>query len=286
MAVTMQIDEAVAPRSAAASAVKGSPETNVRAVPVYTSRIQKAAGALPETKLVLAFWEPSKSVNESLQGFEQTNLLGKLSPTRAHDLLFRTFKQRYTEDRDTLNALVVLARANLSARTFDPILYFLTARADRLLHDAVTDLLTQRIRSFRREITVDETVDWLSVQMDAGRMERAWSETTARRVARSLLAALRDFGLLAGVHKKTVSPVFLPVEAFAFIAFLLARTTRSGSALLDHPDWALFFLPETAVDRFFAEAASGRLLSYQAAGSTARIDFPAGTAEDYARLIT
>ena len=252
---------------------------------IYTTRVQKAAGALPETKLLLSLWDTSASVDENLRGFEQGNILGKLSPTRIHDMLFRTFKQRYTGDLHVLGALAVLARSGLPSQSFDPILYFLTARSDRLIHDAVTDLLSGRIRSFRREITVDETVAWLDSQMCAGNMDEPWSETTTRRVARSLLATMRDFGLLTGVHKKSVSPVLLPVEAFAFIAFLLSRTTRSGAALLNHPDWSLFFLPEPAIDRFFAEAASERLLSYQAAGSTARIDFPAETTEGYARLI-
>lgn len=252
---------------------------------MYTTRIQKAAGALAETKLLLADWDAALSDQLNLERLHQDNVLGKATRARGHDVVFRTFKQRYLGDRYVLDALVYMAQGHVPAETFDRILYFLSARSDRLLHDLVVDVIAPKVYSYHPEITVDEVIDWLSRQIAAGRTESAWSEATTRRVARSLLAAARDFGLLEGRAKKRIRTLYLPTPAFAFIAFLLHRGTPAGNALLHHPDWRLFFLPLEGVERFFLESHQERLLDFYAAGPIVRIDFPATSAEEYARVI-
>jgi len=252
----------------------------------YTSRIQKAAAALPETKLLLASWDTAATTKDNLERFERENILGKASPTRAQDMVSRTFRQRYAADPDVLAALIVFAQSRFPNEAFDRILYFATARADPLLYHLVTQLLAERIRSYRQEITVEEVRVWLDRQVSAGKTDGNWSETTTLRVARSLLAALRDFGLLDGKAKKRITPVYLPTLAFAFIAFLLHREQPSGEGLLHNPEWRLFFLPFEAVERFFLEAHQERLLDYHAAGRVIRIDFPAKTPQEYARVLT
>ncbi len=167
----------------------------------------------------------------------------------------------------------------------DRVLYFLSARSDRLLHDVVIDLLAPKLYGYHPDITVDEVIIWLNRQIAAGKTESAWSETTTRRVARSLLAALRDFGLLEGRVKKRIASLYLPTPAFAFIAFLIYMQNPAGNALLHHPDWQLFFLSHEGVERFFFEAHQDRLLNFHAAGPIVRIDFPSQTAQEYARVI-
>jgi len=254
--------------------------------PLYTSRIQKAAGALPEIKTLLSYWDPEQSSAVNLQRFERENILGKASRTRMSDLLNRTFKQRYMADPEILPALVVFAHAGTSSQVLDPILYFLAAESDPLLRDAVVEVLASRIARQDGEITVGQMVTWLTRQMANGQMEGSWSEATTTRVARSLLAALRDFGLLEGKVNKRVVPIYLPTVAFVFIAFLLHRYQRSGDRLLHHPAWRLFFLSSDAVERFFLEAHQEGLLEYHAAGPVIRIDFSASSPKEYACVLT
>ncbi len=118
--------------------------------PRYTSRIQKAASALPEIKTLLSFWDLEQSVDSNVQRFERENILSKASRTRMSDLLRRTFKQRYLADPEVLPALVVFAHAGTSSQVLDPILYFLAAESDPLLRDAVLDYLAEALRDLRR----------------------------------------------------------------------------------------------------------------------------------------
>lgn len=103
--------------------------------------------------------------------------------------------------------------------------------------------------------------------------------------ARQPLAALRDFGVLAGAVKKRLARPYLPIAAFAYIAFALGQQESSGYGLVHSPEWRLFFLDSPVVERLFVEAQQERLLTYHAAGRVVRVDFPAETSEEYAHAL-
>ncbi len=94
------------------------------------------------------------------------------------------------------------------------------------------------------------------------------------RVAQGLLSTLRDFGVLQGEVHKRIAPAYLPVEAFAYVAFYLKQHQPSGARLIDSPDWTLFFLPREGVERFLFEAHQRGLLEYHAAGIGHPADLP------------
>ena len=92
--------------------------------------------------------------------------------------------------------------------------------------------------------------------------------------------------MLHGKSRKQIAPPFVPIEAFAWVAFLLNQQQTAGSRLPDHPSWKLFFLSREAVERFLFEAHQRHLLEYHVAGSVARLTFPAHTPENYTHVIT
>lgn len=247
----------------------------------YSSRIIKAGALLPDTKLLLENWDEKVDVQTNLDRVRQENLFGKASRSRVEDILL-VFRQRYLKDPEVLKALVALVRAKMPAESLDRILYFQATRSDLLLHDLVTEVLYGRTVRGDREIRPWEVENWVGNQVEAGRTERAWSPKVLRRVVQGLLSALRDFGILEGSVKKRLAYPYLPLDAFAFIAFRLHGEGRSGKALLHDPEWRLFLLPEGSVERFFLEAHQEGLLQYYAAGPVVRVDFPARNLEEYA----
>jgi len=113
----------------------------------------------------------------------------------------------------------------------------------------------------------------------------AWGDVTSRRVAQGLLATLRDFGILSGSVKKYLTPLYLPVEAFGYVAFVLSQQVGLGERLLKTDQWRLFFLSAELIERSFIEAEMQRLLHYSAAGRVVRVDFPTESIEEYARAL-
>jgi len=239
---------------------------------------------LPDTKLLLENWDEEVDVKTNLDRVRQENQLGKTSRSRVEDVL-AIFRQRYLSNPDLLAALVRLVRSGHSGESLDRILYFQAARSDPLLHDLVTEVLVEWSMSSSREVRTWEVQEWVEEQVSAGRTERPWSSPVQLRVVQGVLSALRDFGVLEGSVNKRLAYPYLPVEAFAFVAFQLYLDGGSGERLVNDPEWRLFLLPDGTAERFFLEAHQEGLLEYYAAGPVVRLDFPAHTLEEYARVL-
>lgn len=252
---------------------------------IYTSKIIKAGALLADTKTMLAHWDESASASENLRRFRQENIFGKASRSRVEDILV-IFRQRYLFSEAVTRSLVRLVQGNFPPEALDRILYFFAAEADPLLHDIVTEVLARFHAIGKVDVTPEDIHAPLTRWIDEGKVSGRWSENTLVRATRELLSTLRDFGILQGTVHKRLSPVYLPVEAFAYLAFYLRQRQPSGKRLLDDPEWQLFFLSHQAVEQFFFEAHQHHLLEYRAAGSIIRITFPSNSLEEYAYALT
>jgi hypothetical protein len=255
------------------------------APPSYTSKIIKAGALLDDTKTLLSHWDVAALVPENLERLRRENVLGKASRSRVEDIL-AVFRQRYLREAEVTKALVVLVENRLPGASLDRVLYFHAARADCLLYDTVTDILTPMQAQGTTDIDPAAVQKVLKEWGDKGLTTSAWSANTTVRVAQGLLSTLRDFGVLECAINKRIALAYLPVTAFAYIAFYLKQHHPSGMKLLESPDWKLFFLNREGVERFLLEANQHGLLEYHAAGTVTRLTFPANTLEEYAHALT
>jgi hypothetical protein len=251
---------------------------------IYCSKIIKAGALLADTKTLLAHWDETRSVSENLDRFRRENIFGKASRSRVEDIL-AIFRQRYLASEAVTKTLATLVKGPFPTEGLTRIFYFHAARADALLHDTVTEVLSPLHALGKTDVTIQDILTPLARWVTEGKTAGHWSEPTLVRVAQGLMATLRDFGVLQGAVHKRLAPMYLPVEAFAYVAFSLHQEQPSGERLLGHPEWRLFFLSPQAVERFFVEAHQHRLLEYHAAGSIIRVTFPAGSIEEYARAL-
>ncbi|MEX2121592.1 MAG: BrxA family protein [Pirellulales bacterium] len=254
------------------------------ATPLYSSKIIKAGALLADTKALLSHWDAAATVHENMQRIRRQNLFGKASRSRVQDIL-AIFRQRYLAEEAVTLALVELVKARLPGSALDRILYFHAALADRLLYDVVAELLLPMQGRGIQDIDVGELQRALSKWGSEGKTIGDWSENTTRRVTQGLLSTLRDFGVLKGAANKRIAPAYLPVEAFAYVAFYLKQHQPSGAKLVELPEWKLFFLPREGVEWFLIEAQQHALLEYHAAGTVTRLTFPAKTAQEYAHVL-
>jgi hypothetical protein len=237
-----------------------------------------------DTKTLLSHWDAGAPVAENIDRIQRDNVFGKASRSRVEDIL-AIFRQRYLAEECVTKALVSLVRGKFPAAALERILYFHSARADHLLHDAVTEILVPMHERGLVDINVQEFQRSLAKWVAEGKTTGPWSEPTINRIAQGLLSALRDFGVLQGAVNKKIAPSFLPAEAFAYIVFYLKQHQPSGARLLELPDWKLFFLSREGVERFLFEAHQRDLLEYHVAGSVTRLTFPANTLEEYANVL-
>jgi hypothetical protein len=252
--------------------------------PIYTSRIIKASALIADTKVLLAAWDPERSVAENLDRARRENIFGKASRSRVQDILL-IFRQRYFDDADVGTALVTLTQDGAPAQWIDPLLYFFSTQNDRTLRDLVIEVLYPRHLAGYTDLPIEVVVRAVRNWVAEGKTTTPWGDKTILRVARNSMAALRDFGVLQGAVNKRLAPIYLPMPSFALIALWLQQRERSGQLVLQSDDWRLFFLPVQGVERFFVEAHQEHLLTYHAAGSVIRIEFPAASLTEYAHAL-
>ena len=250
----------------------------------YSSKIIKAGALLGDTKTLLSHWDVDASVGENVNRVQRDNVFGKASRSRVEDIL-AIFRQRYLTEKSVTTALVTLVRGKFPAAALERLFYFHSTRADRLLHDAVSEILVPMRARGLVDVSVHDFQRPLIQWVEQGKTVSSWSEITTLRVAQELLATLRDFGVLEGAARKRIAPTFFPVESFAYVAFYLKQHQPSGAKLIELSDWKLFFLSREGVERFLFEAHQRDLLEYHVAGSVTRLTFPAETLEEYANVL-
>lgn len=247
---------------------------------VYTTRLQKGGALLGEMRQLVSSWggaPPAVQLDRALRD----NLLNKRTRARLGDVYHRAFLPRFVNGPipNAWRLVRPLEDAQAPLLLLRPVYYWITAGAEPLLGDFCRQFILPRLAIVRAGIGTNEVLNWLAAK------GCPWSQAVATRVARGLLAALRDFGILEGRAQKRLANVILPVPAFAYLARCFRETGAVSHSLLDHRDWQLFLLNQDEVERLFMLAHQERLLEYHAAGSTVSIDFPCESLEEYARVV-
>lgn len=250
----------------------------------YNSRLQKGGALLEDMRLLVRSWQDGCEKKQA-DAVVVENLLGKRTRARARDTFRRAFLPRFVNGcpREAWKIVRELEDRNVPIEILRPIYYWITARNERLLHDFVCSELLRRSERQEQRITTNDVSAWLRAQLTA--RGKAWSEAVTTKVARGMLASLRDFGILEGAVKKKIAPVYVPIESFTYIAFAIDREGSTGSGLVNHRDWALFLFSPPVVELMFLEADRHGLLRYHAAGKIVRIDFPTSTYKEMADAI-
>ena len=248
----------------------------------YTTRLQKVGAQLSEMRRLVLEWNDAEGFAD--QAVEQ-NLVAAPSRLRARDIVKRGFVPRYVDSQppNIWRALATLERAGWPTEACAPLHYYCCAANERLMWDFVIEWLARRYSVGLRDVSTNDVVTFLKNAPESRFPAGRWTTTVSTKVARGLLSALRDYGLLTGAVRKEIAPVYLPTKSFAFIVMARHAAGRRGKALRDDPVWQLYMMGQVAVERFLVEAHQLNLLHYSAAGSVVRIEFPAETLEEYAR---
>jgi hypothetical protein len=248
-----------------------------------TSRLQKGGALLPDMRQMVGLWSEKLTRTDPIPLL--TRSLPKTTMARVKDTFTRAFRPRFISGNppDAWRMARVLEDQNANVEVVRPLYYWITARAESALYGFVTDLIWARARSGQSAIRIEEAIAWLNHRLRlAG---KAWTPTVTKKVARGMMAALRDFGILEGAVRKRIAAVNLCPEAFALIAFCLHDMGATGRDLVRHPDWRLFLLAEAEAERLLMECHQHGWLKFEAAGDLRRTEFPSATFKEYAHVV-
>lgn len=260
---------------------RGTGKAEARPLPwIYRTRLQKGGALFDEMRQLVRTWSDAPAKAQRDTGV-LGNILNKDTRTRLADIYRRAFLPRFVDGPipDAWKLVRPLEDVQAPIHILRPVYYWITAKAEPLLADFLRDFILPRQALVRAGIGTEEVVSWLDEK------GCPWSKTVAVKVARGLLAALRDFGVLEGRAHKRLAGSVLSVPAFAYLALCLRRNGAVSHTLLAHRDWQLFLMRPSDVEHYFLLAHQDRLLEYQAAGSSVSINFPTDSLEEYANVV-
>jgi hypothetical protein len=238
----------------------------------YSSKIIMAPALINDAKVFLTRWNDKLSIEDNIKRAYLDNIFGKASRSYVKHIL-TAFKERFIFGDEKDLAIRKLVCYNTEASIVDRILYYHTALADRLLYDFVIEYLYNLKSLGQLHITTNEAETYIRSQSDKGKTTTKWTNNVCNRVARNILASIRDFHILEGASKKRIAPVYVPIEVFVYVAFLIKKEVASGEKIINHKNWRLFLLDTATVEKLFLESHQQGFLSYESAGNIIRIDF-------------
>jgi hypothetical protein len=245
-----------------------------------TSNVQKGGALLDDTRRLVEAWDRSLDADANLRDVAHGNLLGKTSRARTDDVLLRILKPRFVEPGpQVIGALATLLEHPTS---FVEACYYEASRDDALLAAFAEGPLFDWYEQGRTGVATEDVKGWLAELGRAGRAP-AWSENVLTKVARGLLAALRDFRVLQGGARKEYAVPRMSPRGFAYVAFREHEQGASSRALFTTRVWRRWLLDAARVAELFDQAERMGVLRFSQAGSAVRVDWRVGSLEEVAR---
>ena len=252
----------------------------------YKARFHHFGAMIDEMRLLVARFDPEAPIDAWVDELIRENVLGKTSRSWTKEVIRGVFIPRFVTGyfENAWKHLRVLEDKGADLSLIRTLMYYHTAKNDLFFYDFVTIELYEGFYMGHLDIAAADVFKFIQ-KCEPEQFNKPWSDYVQRRLSRGVMATLRDFGILEGKAKKKIANFFLPIEAFACIAFLIQSTTPSGEMILNHSDWKLFLLNSHSVERMFLEAHQRGLLNYNAAGNIVRIEFMHKSIEELAHDI-
>ncbi len=242
----------------------------------YSGRNSSKGALLPEIEQVLAALNAGLPIAE----VRQRALDGDLFTQRARSTRQRIWwaihhlylSQPAWGSHDLSETFVTFGP---QSREFLSLLYLHYALRDRLTFDFVTQVLWPRWQAHQLTVTPEDLRAFLDQTKDDQPHIAEWAESTQIGLARHILAALRDFGVLVGQQKKTLTQPLLPLFTARHLLRILSEEGAQGADVLRAPTWQLFFLTEHEVAHTLSRLAQERVIHFERVGDTVVLQTPA-----------
>lgn len=237
---------------------------------------------IEETYAVFAAWDLTRSKRENLDRLRDENFIGAGSTTWLRDVA-KVLNRRFDPAGRDL-PLVTLAKGGCDLEVWKPVLMWHMTRDEFLLRDFLQCWLypSFSVGTFRIR-TGDVELYLQGIKGRGASTEHDWAEHTIKRVAAGLLKLACDFGLVRGAAAREFASFHLPESSFIYLLHALRDEQLSPSKVLSAPDWHMFLMSRSDVERELLRLHQFRKLDYQVAGSLIELSLPCSNAREYAQ---
>jgi hypothetical protein len=238
-------------------------------------------GMIDETHAVFTAWDFALSKRANLDRLREENFIGASTSTWLRDVA-KVLNRRFDpEGRD--RALVVLAKSGCDLDEWKPLLLWHMTRDEFLLRDFLQNWLFPAHDAGTFRIRPEDLQSYLrGIRRRGGTTEHAWTDTTLRRVAAGLMKMAVDFGLLRGNAVKEFASYHLPERSFLYLLHAIRDERQNPRKVIEAPDWRMFLMRPSDVERELLRLHQFRKLEFQVAGSLVQLTLPCSSSREYA----
>jgi hypothetical protein len=211
-----------------------------------------------------------------------------IAARRLRNLIIEAFCPRYLVDDALPAKLLTTLSGKLLKEDFRLLCFLFTCRANMILGDFVRQIYWDRYSAGGRSVSKEDSRQFVSSAVSDGKTTSRWSEATVIRVARYLLGACADFGLLGAMRggARSINTYRITPNVASFLAHDLHFRGLGDNALLRSPDWGLFGLEEEgALSEFKRLSLQGELI-VQSAGGITQVSWKHKSMEELADALT
>jgi len=160
------------------------------------------------------------------------------------------------------------------SKEFLSLLYLHYAFRDSLTFDFVTQYIWARWSEKKLTVMTNDLVGFLDEAAKEQAQINGYSEATRIKLAHSILAALRDFGLLQGKRKKLIVRPDLPPDTADHVLRLLTTEGKQGLEILQDKIWRLFLCDQKEVAGKLQALAQQNRIEFERVGNTIILQTP------------
>lgn len=235
---------------------------------------------IDETYEVFRDWDFDRSREENLRRVCDENTIGATSANWLRDV-YKVLRRRFDPNGKD-RALVTLAKACVSMDVWKPLLLWHMTRDEFLVRDFLSNWLFDEYDDGSFRIRTADLYPYLRELYTDGLIEEEWKESTLKRVASGLLRMAVDFGLMTGTNVREFATYHLPESSFLYLLHAMYEVYGNGRDVIHSPDWRLYLMSTSEVEREIYRLHQFRQLRFEVAGSLMELSLPCDSAEAFA----
>ena len=237
----------------------------------YTTQLQAGLGLVPETLKLLHAWDPGMSGQDLLKAALASGDFPTMAARRLRNIIIEAFCPRYLIDGGLPARLLKAISGGICREDFRALCFVFTCRANPILGDFVHEVYWHQYAAGGNSVSKEDSLNYVTSAVSNGRTTTRWSEATVIRIARYLLGACADFGLLGPMkaNARSITTFRITPIVASVLAHDLHFKGLSDNALLRNPDWGLFGLEsDDALGELKRLSLRGELIVQSAGGLT------------------
>jgi len=205
----------------------------------YNSDLLKGTGLIQETLLLLDIYTPGITKKEFIEEVIDSNVLVKNHNNRIKDIIEHVFYRRYVNyGEDSVVALKYLREKHVGLEVLSQLLLVYTCRKNLILFDFVSTIYQNLIHKGAIELPQNAAKEFIEESIKNGNIEKAWADSTKRKVAEHINACMIDFKLTD--RQKKLLPLFLSDTVANYLGHELHFKGYSDEAIVKAEEWSLF----------------------------------------------